>query len=102
MVAAVAGSIGVAAGPGVDAAGAGCPSAVSFLPHPANSARAGNTQMASHFLVFMMSLHLGSNLKTLAKFTRAPARRKHSVRSMYCHLLLARGPWKRSLDAALR
>jgi hypothetical protein len=53
--AAVAASIGVAAGAGVAAAGAaGCSSAVSFLPHPAISARLGKTHIASHFLVFML------------------------------------------------
>src|SRR5579872_447937 len=58
----VAGSIGVAVGAGVAATeGAGCSS--SFLPHPAIKTRPGKTLIASHFFVFMMSLHLASNLK---------------------------------------
>src|SRR5580700_604323 len=62
--AAVAGSMGVAAGPGVDATGAAGCSSASFLPHPANRASPGRTQIAIHFLVFMMSPHLASNLET--------------------------------------
>src|SRR5580700_725304 len=51
--AAVAGSMGVAAGPGVDATGAAGCSSASFLPHPANRASPGRTQIAIHFLVFI-------------------------------------------------
>src|ERR1700675_1217795 len=60
----VAGSIGVAAGPGVDAAGAAGCSSASFLPHPANRASPGRTQIAIHFLVFVISAHLASSLET--------------------------------------
>src|ERR1700687_6089499 len=67
MVAAVAGSIGVAAAAGADAAGAGCSSAVSFLPHPASRARpssAGKLETAIHVFVFMLSRYLSEFLKS--------------------------------------
>src|SRR5712692_1770542 len=58
-LAAVAGSIGVAAG---DAAGAaGCSSAVSFLPHPASRTAPSKTdrlQIASDFFLFILFLPL--------------------------------------------
>src|ERR1700688_195560 len=60
----VAGSIGVAAGPGVDATGAAGCSSASFLPHPANRASPGRTAITIHFLVFVMSAHLASSLET--------------------------------------
>src|SRR5258706_6379827 len=55
-LAAVARSIGVAAGAAAGPGAAGCSSAVSFLPHPANNtvpSKADTLQIASDFLVFI-------------------------------------------------
>src|SRR5580765_8104526 len=93
-VAAVAGSIGVAAGAGVAAAGAtGCSSADSFLPQPANKARPGKMQMAIHFLVFMLLLHLTCNLKTQSNITRVRGRRRHSPQPPHRRWQRVHVPW---------
>src|SRR5260370_4899321 len=58
MLAAVAGSMGVAAGAAAGLGAAGCSSAVSFLPHPASRTTAIETdrlQTASDFFVFICS-----------------------------------------------
>ena len=57
-VAAVAGSIGAAAGAAAGLEAAGCSSAGSFLPHPANEkipARMNSTEFVIHVLFFMLS-----------------------------------------------
>src|ERR1700730_10485385 len=53
-VAAVAGSIGVAAGPAAGLGAAGCSSAVSFLPHPTNRRSPSKLAIATDVLVFML------------------------------------------------
>src|SRR6266404_641363 len=60
-LAAVAGSIGVAAVAAAGLGAAGCSSAVSFLPHPTSRATASKTaglQIASNFFVFILFLPL--------------------------------------------
>src|ERR1700694_666663 len=57
-VAAVAGSIGVAAGAAAGLGAAGCSSAVSFLPHPTHRRRPNKVATATNVLVFMLLLHL--------------------------------------------
>src|SRR5580693_5429005 len=97
----VAGSMGVAVGAGVAATeGAGCSS--SFLPHPAIKTRPGKTQIASHFLVFMMSPHLASNLKLAQIFTRGHVHQTGCHHSMRPHWRLAHVPSTRSLAAVLQ
>src|SRR5260370_24331769 len=59
MLAAVAGSMGVAAGAAAELGAAGCSSAVSFLPHPASRTTAVQTdrlQTASDLFVFICFL----------------------------------------------
>src|SRR6266403_4361647 len=80
-LAAVAGSIGVAAGAAAGAGAAGCSSAVSFLPHPASRrspSEADRLQNAVDDLFFILYLHLSSNLKTHKNpnsiWARAPRR----------------------------
>src|SRR6266851_1327960 len=60
-LAAVAGSIGVAAGAAAGAEAAGCSSVVSFLPHPASrtsASEADRLQIASDFFLFILFLPL--------------------------------------------
>src|ERR1700676_2826126 len=57
-LAAVAGSIGVAAGAAAGLGAAGCSSAVSFLPHPTHRRRPNKVATATNVLVFMLLLHL--------------------------------------------
>src|ERR1700730_1027873 len=60
-LAAVAGSIGAAAGPAGALGAAGCSSADSFLPHPASRTTPSNSdrlQTASDFFVFILFLPL--------------------------------------------
>src|ERR1700730_12869528 len=57
-VAAVAGSIGVAAGAAAGLGAAGCSSPVSFLPHPTDRRSADKVAIATNVLVFMLLLHL--------------------------------------------
>src|SRR5258706_13384233 len=62
-VAAVAGSIGVAAGAAAGLDAAGCSSAGSFLPHPANeriALRIGNTEFVGNGFFFMLFLNTSS------------------------------------------
>src|ERR1700730_5791655 len=61
MLAAVDGSIGVAAGAAAGLGAAGCSAAVSFLPHPASRTTASKTdrlQIASDCFVFILFLPL--------------------------------------------
>src|ERR1700680_4332697 len=76
----VAGSMRVAAGTAVDAAGAAGGSSASFLPHPAKRARPGKTQIAIHFLVFMMGRQLASKFKTHGHSTRGHVQRPYFPR----------------------
>src|SRR5216684_5903329 len=60
-LAAVAGSIGVAAGAAAGAGAAGCSSAVSFLPHPASRAtprKIDRLPIASFFIFILFYLSL--------------------------------------------
>src|SRR6266853_3675252 len=57
-VAAVAGSIGVAAGAAAGLGAAGCSSPVSFLPHPTHRRRPDKVAIATNVLVFMLLPHL--------------------------------------------
>src|SRR5260370_35295142 len=72
IVAAVAGSIGVAGAAGAAAMlGAGCSSELSFLPQPARRTspnKTANLQTAVVVFVFIFLLHLSLNLKFQTKF----------------------------------
>src|SRR5229473_8689580 len=65
-LAAVAGSIGAAAGVAALGVAAGCSSVDSFFPHPArrmSPQRVGKARIAFQIFVFMLLLHLSSRLK---------------------------------------